>query len=114
MQVSQVRLGLQTEEASQLPSEFWPTSDPQRQKKTFPAVNIRGGNFDGEPPKTLPPVPASLYLLVTLDVRPYDRTGPLSFGPGQLEGCLLYGVDSMLSQHGPSRSAKERLCRLVG
>ena len=38
-------LGLQSEEASRLSSQFRPTSDPHGQKKTFPAVKIRGGKF---------------------------------------------------------------------
>ena len=102
-------LGIQSGEASSLPSEFCPTSDLRRQKKTFPAVNIRGGNFGRRTPKTLWLAQAPLNLLDTLDVRPNYRTSSMSLGPGQLEGCLVYRVDSMISQHSPTRSAEERL-----
>ena len=78
-------------------------------KKTFPAVNIRGGNFGRRTPKTLWLAPAPLNLLDTLEVRPYYRTSSMSLGPGQLEGCLFHGVDSMIPRHSPSRSAEERL-----
>ena len=92
-------MGIQSGEASSLPSEFCPTSDLRRQKKTFPAVNIRGGNFGRRTPKTLWLAPAPLNLLDTLEVCPNYRTSSMSLGPGQLEGCLVYRVDSMISQH---------------
>ena len=92
-------MGTQSGKASSLPFEFWPPSDLQRQKKTFPAVNIRGENFGRRTPKTLPPVPASLNLLVTLDVRPYYRTSSVSLRPGQV--VFFYRVDSMISPYSP-------------
>ena len=45
---------------------------PPVSKENFPGCKYTWEKFGRQSPKTLPPVPASLYLLITLDVRQYD------------------------------------------
>ena len=109
MQVYQLRFGHPVWRSLVTAVRILPNIGPPASKKNFPGCKYTWGNFGRRTPKTLWLAPAPLNLLDMLEVCPNYKTSSMSLGPGQLEGCLVYRVDSMISQHSPTRSAEERL-----
>ena len=86
-----------------------PNIGPPGSKKNFPGCKYTWGKFWTADAQNLVAGAGLSQSFGHVDGRPYYRTSSMSLGPGQLEGCLVYRVDSMISQHSPTRSAEDRL-----